>query len=360
MTKRIIWIWALTLALALTASAQVSFEARLDSVYLLIGQQRQLTLDVTCGSSQQVTMPDLKPDMVLQGVVEIVDYLGCDTTVLDEGRQKQIQARWTITAWDSALVYLPPFEAEVDGKAYQSQSLALKVITMDVDTLHTDMFFPPNTEVENNPFAWSDWKPVIVYSVVLLVLLLLLSYVYIRYKQNKPLIFIRRRVVKLPPHQVAMAEINRIKSEKKWAEEDSKEYYTMLTDALRKYIKERYGFNATEMTSTEIIEHLLQEHNEQALAELRELFQTADLVKFAKWTTLINENDMNLVNAIDFINQTKIEVDPNAEPEPEEIPDDVLRSRKRSHAMVATLIVLSTVAVAVLGYIIWVLVDVLR
>ena len=35
------------------------------------------------------------------------------------------------------------------------------------------------------------------------------------------------------------------------------------------------------------------------------LFQTADLVKFAKYNTLINENDANLVNAIEFINQTK-------------------------------------------------------
>ena len=39
--------------------------------------------------------------------------------------------------------------------------------------------------------------------------------------------------------------------------------------------------------------------------ELRDLFQTADLVKFAKYSTLINENDLNLVNAVSFIDQTK-------------------------------------------------------
>ena len=43
------------------------------------------------------------------------------------------------------------------------------------------------------------------------------------------------------------------------------------------------------------------------VAELRELFETADLVKFAKYSTLINENDRNLVSAIDFINSTKTE-----------------------------------------------------
>ncbi len=37
------------------------------------------------------------------------------------------------------------------------------------------------------------------------------------------------------------------------------------------------------------------------------LFQTADLVKFAKHSPLMNENDMNLVNAVEFINNTKVE-----------------------------------------------------
>lgn len=42
-------------------------------------------------------------------------------------------------------------------------------------------------------------------------------------------------------------------------------------------------------------------------------------MKFAKYAPLMNENDMNLVNAVDFINQTKIEEDPNAKKEPTEI-----------------------------------------
>ena len=62
-----------------------------------------------------------------------------------------------------------------------------------------------------------------------------------------------------------------------------------------------------EMTSGEIIERLMATADQQRMDELRQLFMTADLVKFAKYSTLINENDANLVNAIDFINQTKLE-----------------------------------------------------
>ncbi len=54
-------------------------------------------------------------------------------------------------------------------------------------------------------------------------------------------------------------------------------------------------------------------HDRAAIEELKELFNTADLVKFAKYSTLINENDKNLVSAIEFINSTKVENQPSEE-----------------------------------------------
>ena len=73
------------------------------------------------------------------------------------------------------------------------------------------------------------------------------------------------------------------------------------------------------MTSSEIIDNLLAMKDKEAIADLKELFQTADLVKFAKHNPLMNENDANLVSAIEFINETKEEEDENAKPQPTEI-----------------------------------------
>jgi len=54
------------------------------------------------------------------------------------------------------------------------------------------------------------------------------------------------------------------------------------------------------------VEHLTQTaETQEALNELKSLLQTADLVKFAKWKPEINENDYNLVCAIEFVNGTK-------------------------------------------------------
>ena len=59
--------------------------------------------------------------------------------------------------------------------------------------------------------------------------------------------------------------------------------------------------------------------DKEAISDLHDLFRTADLVKFAKHNPLMNENDANLINAIEFINETKEKEDENAKPQPTEI-----------------------------------------
>ena len=246
---------------------------------------------------------------------------------MNEGARRLVSQSYIVTSFDSALYYLPPLVVKVDGKEYQSKNLALRVLSIPVDTVHVDRFYGPK-EIMAVPFSWTDWSLIFVLSVLLLVWVLGLAYFYIRYRDNKPIIKIIKLAPKVLPHTKAMEEIDQIKAEKVWAKEDSKEYYTRLTAILRTYIEKRYGFNAMEMTSTEIIDRLLKEQTSESLDELRMLFQTADLVKFAKYNTLINENDANLVNAIEFINQTKVEADENAVPEPDEVTIEQKRSRR--------------------------------
>ena len=354
--KILFWL-ALTMPV-LQSNAQVLVDVKVDSLQLFIGEQANLTLGVTLGAKQQLQLPALKKGDQIIPNIEVVTIQRPDTNYMDEGKRMEIIQRYTITAWDSSLYYLPPFEVKVDGKKYTSKSLAIKVYTIDVDTLHTDKFYPPNN-IMDVPFAWSDWKGV-VYSSFLVVLLLIICVVlYYHVVIGKPIVRIIRRKKVLPPHKVAINEIERIKADRKWANEDSKEYYTLLTDTLRTYIKDRYGFNAMEMTSAEIIDRLISDNNEEALSELREIFTTADLVKFAKYVTLINENDANLVAALEYVNQTKQEVDPNAKPEPEVIKET---DPKRMNQVLAARIVMGVLIVISLCltcWLVWRTVDIL-
>lgn len=313
----------LSFACFFTSKAQVLVEAKIDSLQILIGEQTGLTLDVTCDANQNPILPQLKDRSILTPGVEVVRALEPDTQLLNDGKRIQLTQRYIITSFDSALYYLPPMEVIVDTTHYKSKALALKVYSFPVDTLHLDQFFGAK-DIENAPFSWDDWASVVYGSLLLVLLILLIFVMMVWLKQGNPIIRIVRHKAKLPPHQVAMSEIQRIKEEKTWAAEDSKEYYTQLTDTLRTYIQERYGFRAMDMTSTEIIERLTSENDETALYELQQLLQTADLVKFAKYNTLINENDANLVTAVNYINQTKLEIDPNAKAdEPNYTPEEI-------------------------------------
>ncbi len=299
-----------------TIHAQVTVSLRLDSVQFYVGQHDGLELQVTLPAGGQLLLPPLKKGMELMPDVEIVRMDRPDTVAVNEGRQLQITQRYVITAWDSSFYYLPPMQVKVDTTTYESNSLAFKVYTIDVDTLHADVFFPPR-DIQALPFSWEDWNGIIYGLLTLFILVPFIAFMHYLIAKGKPIFRLVRRKKRLPAHQVAISEIERIKEERTWAREDSKEYYTLLTDTLRTYIQERYGFSAMEMTSTEIIERLTQDGDETSLKELREIFTIADLVKFAKWTTRINENDANLVAALQYINDTKIEEDPNAVPEPE-------------------------------------------
>lgn len=343
--------------------AQVSIEARIENMQIFIGQQTGITLDVSCDAGQNVALPAYQPGQMMANGVEVVRMTPADTTLLNDGKRMTVSRQYLITSFDveplkDTLFNIPALKVTVDGKEYMSKDLALKVYSVPVDTLHTDQYFGPKP-VMNAPFAWEDWRWVVWGSLLVLLLSVCIVVLAVSLHTGKPIIRIIRRKVKLPAHKVALSEIEKIKAERTWAKEDSKEYYTQLTDTLRTYIHDRYGFNAMEMTSGEIVERLTQENDEETLRELRELFQTADLVKFAKYTTLINENDANLMAALEYINQTKQEVDPNQKPEEIIITPEAKRQRATIWTMRITIVVAAGVALALVTWVIYRVTDLL-
>ena len=350
--KRIVFLITL-IASVLRLSAQVQVEASIDSIQIFVGEQVHVTLSATAKEQSKVEFPQFKPTEYITPGVEVLGAEELETKEQDNGFVTR-QMVYTMTSFDDTLYYIPPMKVKIDGKPYESKSLALKVLTFEVDTTNVDQFFGPK-DVQDNPFQWSDWSLSFWLSVLMLLLLAAAYYLYLRLRDNKPIITHIRVVKRLLPHQKALQQIEQIKADKMVASENSKEYYTKLTDTIRKYIEERYGFNAMEMTSSEIIDHLMATQDENALSELRHLFLTADLVKFAKYSTLINENDANLVNAIDFINQTKLENEPQEETVKPQLSEEDQRSQKARRVLKSVIAAISVVCLALFGYVVYTL-----
>ena len=331
---RRVLLFIILITCTLLGFAQSGVEVKIEPIEMMIGEQAQVTVTVQAPEGAKVEMPTFQPrQQIVAGVEVIATQRTDDRTLL-----------LTLTSFDGNLYYLPPFKVKVNGKTVESKSLALKVVEVEVDTTKLDKFFGPK-DVQDNPFQWSDWKLSFWLSVLILVLWAVAYYLYLRLRDNKPIIARIKIVKRLLPHQKAMKEIEQIKADKMVASEDQKEYYTKLTDTLRKYIEERYGFSAMEMTSSEIIARLTSSGDQQSLDELRRLFMTADLVKFAKYSTMINENDANLVNAIDFINQTKQENQPTEEVIKPQLSEEDQRSQKTRRVLKCIIWTVCTISI---------------
>ena len=306
--QRFFFFFVFLLSCTSLCSQEASVQATINPIEIMIGEQAKVEVKAMMKEGSESVFPVFKPNQEIIPGVEVIDSKDGGVHNAENGYVERT-VTYTITSFDDTLYYLPPFEVKIGGKAFKSKSLALKVLTLDVDTLHPENFFGPK-DVQSNPFLWSEWKTPFWLSVLLLLIMVVCYYLYLRLRDNKPIIKSISFVKRILPHQRAINEIEELRSGHRLSDdnqEELKNYYTKLTEALRKYIEERYGFSAMEMTSSEIIEQLMKSADSKSLDELRHVFQTADLVKFAKYSTFINENDANLVTAIEFINETKRE-----------------------------------------------------
>jgi len=172
-----------------------------------------------------------------------------------------------------------------------------------------------NDELYNTPFNWDEfWYDVKTFFskfwwLILIILLAgaIIFYVIYRKKHGKSPIPMIKVKPKRPAHETALEELERIRNEKIWSRGQVKEYHVQLTDTVRTYIADRYGIDAEQMTTSEILEMFnaaIQIDSEDKM-RLRQMLELADSVKFAKYQPLQGDNDLSLRNAFDFVENTK-------------------------------------------------------
>ena len=302
--------------LPVSAKADVA-KAELDSAWVVIGMPCNVHLEVTVPDGAVVQWPDLGRDGIVAADFENVEKkytleygpdldLKIDTIRLDGG---MITLRQTVQvfALDSAAMVIAPFRFVVNDKdTLSTQMLALKC--------------EQPFEIQD-PQALADLKDIISPEFVLWDYIWWMGWVllavavafaawygyqfYLKHRSEAPVVEVPQ--VKLPAHITALQALEALGEKKLWQEGKFKQFHTELTDILRQYIEERYHVLAMESTTDEILEELLELTMTQRSSynNLKEVLQMADLVKFAKYEPLPDENQMVYMNSRLFIEQTK-------------------------------------------------------
>lgn len=285
-------------------SQQVSVNASIDSTILLIGQQSALHLKVSGPSSLRYTLPQFPGDTLVNGI-EVL--LRCPIDTINYGNGEiQLKVDYLITSFDTGLYYISPIKILAGTDTVESNNMALKVLTYAVDTAKVNLFDIKG--VQSPPFFISDYFLSIAIFLLIYILILLVIWLILRNKYGHKPGEAEPVQTYLQPHVRAIMDLDKLKAEKPWKSGKNKEYHTRLTDILRTYIEQRFQINAMEMTTAEILPLFSRDLNTQSVYQnLRQILLLSDLVKFAKQVPQENENELSIMNAYLFVNQTKIE-----------------------------------------------------
>lgn len=294
-----------TLLFVNVAHAQMTkVSATLDTNAIMIGDQIGLKLEAKVPKGFQLLWPELRDSlaphilMVKSGKVDSIQKNGFT----------KFTRHITITSFDSGYFTVHPLNFKLIHKGtnkvdtLSTQMLYLHVYTPMVDTAKA---FKAIKGPINEPYTFGEIFPWVLLVLIGIAAIIFLALFIRNRKRNKPM-FAKKPKPKLPPFEQAIKKLEELRLSRIWQSGKLKIYYTDITDIMKEYFTDRFGFDAYEMTSDEILGRLKEEKiNDQAITKLKETLELSDLVKFAKAVPSPLENETSLNYCVDFVNETK-------------------------------------------------------
>ncbi len=241
--------------------------------------------------------------------IRVVSPWEIDTVKVTKQKKGQpklydIRSSVTITSFDEGNYILPPLavlrmsrDGVVDTLVFEPQRLEVRSMPVDTAT-----FVPHDIKGQIcYPVTFREVAPWVAGGLVLAGLIWLAVLLILKYRRSHDPEYMHKD----PAHIVALRKLDRYRGNALWAPEKQKAFYSGVTDTLREYIAERYGVGAMEMTTAELFNDLKDTDLPKELSEeLRELFERADFVKFAKFTASDEDNAAVLPVAVRFVTST--------------------------------------------------------
>lgn len=307
--KRICLLTILSIfMMALQAQGRPRITAELDSTIMTMGSTTSLNVEVHIPGQAEPQFigfpppPEENVGFVQFGPVQVVAADSSSTA--DNGRNYKFN--YTIQAFDPGMWTLPPFGVVMPGSSdtVLSEVLALKVLPVEVDTI--TMALMPSAPPSSVPMKWHDWIPVwLIIVLASLAAIALICFVVFKFRKHKEEVMIKKSRP-IPPYDLAKMRLETLRNRKLASSGHEKEFYTELTDILRQYLQGRFGINAMEMTSGQILKALRNNPlTRMPAAQMDEVLKIADFVKFAKERPLAEDNERALIRSAQFVEDTK-------------------------------------------------------
>lgn len=282
-----------------TVTAPVTIHAHVDRKEVTIGDPIRYTVEISAAPDTEVVIPVLSGTL---GDFSITDF-GDVPPHKQDGRV--VTTRWyTLTIFDTGdhLIPAPKVSYRLPGeelKEAQGEEVLVGVASLlaKAKDAHDIRDIKPPEEL---PF---DWRP---YGIVLGALIGVgLLGVGCFYLLNRPR---RQRIVPpRPAHEVALAALNRLRSQKLIEQGRFEQYYVQLSSIVRQYLENGFNLRAPEMTTEEFLTALASDRrlNMPHRRLLSEFLSQADLVKFARHLPSLKDSEAAYEAARRFIEESR-------------------------------------------------------
>ena len=209
----------------------------------------------------------------------------------------------TLTSFDPGTHYV---------RLSEDDSLMLTVLDVDVDTTTAEI--RDIAPIEKVPYTFWEIFRWILLGLGILALAFGGWWFWKKWKSGKVSEWLSNEPVdSRTPEERALDNLESLRQKQLWQSGRVKEYHTELTDTVRTFIEEATGIRATDMTSDETIEEMENGKWTVDNSLLRDIFTTADLVKFAKSEPLPHEHDRSMSEATEFVKSLWEQVKPKEE-----------------------------------------------
>lgn len=293
---------------AFLGTAQVT--SSVDSTSIKIGEEIKYSIQVEADSTDVVTFPEGQTFLPL----EVIESYKIDTTY--EQATYRLIKKYGLTQFDSGTYTIPQQKVIIGNKTFGTDSVIVEVRDVPVDTTKQKMFdIKPAIEVDKPPF---NFKKLLFWLIPIVLVLLIVGYVLFRRKKLKD-----AKEEQLPPYEEAITALHTLDNSTYLKENKPKEYYSQLTEIVKRYLDREVDDTALESTSDELIARLQLhkdsgnfEFSSETIRRLDAILKRADLVKFAKMYQAEGQASSDRKTIEEIINETK-EVIP--EPTEEEL-----------------------------------------
>jgi len=262
----------------------------IDKTEAHVGDRLTLTVSAVAKAGIAVMLP-AKLDT---GKLEILDRNDGDKSGRDLGDGRRSH-RFVlgVAAYETGEIEVPPLEVTYLLPSGQVRSVQTEPLTVNVRPLVAPDEAHPELQPERPPrSAWVEDQRVVRAlkwggiglgaAIVLLTAALLIRRAWRR--RTPAAAAALANVPRRAPDAVAIEKLTALRQKGNFAVDGYRPFYFALTEIVREYLGARYGFDALEMTTTEVLDELKKraEHLVTEGAEVPRFFGDCDLVKFAK------------------------------------------------------------------------------